>query len=280
MFQHPRTELVESDRVRKDFETLQRLMSEAGIPGAVICVDEGQRVDPRALSALKNSLQQMTAYVVVLSLRIVVATGGISAAGRSLLDEKAREAEGDFGASRFFGTGIQIGSFDSDKEVVDCVERRLSGNAVTFEREIIDQVGWISGRVPGDVIEMCLHVYNLAVERQDNQAGFSTLNEAFRKHFIADMREAMALTDDVSDSARNALRGLLELRKPSTAAEIAAHLFPDVPNPQRSYLVDGIRGDLDRICKRSSLCRVGDGQYSILRRTHGYALELTLGPRK
>jgi len=66
-FSMPRSEDLDSNRLQEDFKKIEKLMKENKIPGAVICIDEGQRIDGRALSVLKNSLQSLKSYLIVLS---------------------------------------------------------------------------------------------------------------------------------------------------------------------------------------------------------------------
>ncbi|MCK5435563.1 MAG: ATP-binding protein [Nitrosomonadaceae bacterium] len=276
LFYHPRSEKLKNDYLRQDFETLQNLMQEANVLGALVCIDEGQRIDASALSALKNSLQHLNSYLIMLSLRLIVDTGGSIVAGRTLLDEKAREAEGDFGASRFFVTGIAVGPFDTDNEAVDCIKRRLEDNLIQFNDEVVGRIGRITGRIPRDIISLASNVYDNAAVKDVRFVTVALLNESFRNANRSEVREVENLCDKLSERARSALRGLLAIRRSANAEEIATYLHPTAQSEARAYIVDGIQNELKRVCKSSSLVIEIDDSYKIASPFRGYALELAL----
>ncbi len=135
LFQHPRHKSLTSDAVRQDLETLAEHARAAGRDGIVVCIDEGQRIEPFALSALKNALQPLGFYMVMLSLRLASDSRGGTVEGRSLLEERASLAEGDIGAARLFVTGISMGPFASDLEVHRFFEKRTANSSIHFSHE-------------------------------------------------------------------------------------------------------------------------------------------------
>ncbi|HEY3103192.1 MAG TPA: ATP-binding protein [Pyrinomonadaceae bacterium] len=277
-FYLPRTDELKSDRVRQDFEKLANLMKEAKIPGAVICIDEGQRIDGRAMSALKNALQQLNSYLVVLSWRLVSDTGGAVAAGRLELDTKAtNEAEGDIGASRFYVTGIPIGPFETDQEAVDCIRRRLLDNVIQFDDEAIVRIGRIAKRLPKTMILIANNLYQSAQKDGVQVVTTELLNQTFRNMYQKEVMEAVTLLDTSPGGVKSALRGLLALRQPANPAAIATHLYPGTKPELLIDSIDGIRSNLDRACGSSSFCIKTQDRYDIPNSIHAYALELTLG---
>jgi hypothetical protein len=277
IFFHPRIDKLESDALNQDFETLQRLMKEAGRLGCVICIDEGQRIDPIALSALKNALQSINCFLVVLSLRLVEASGGSVAAGRTLLEEKAHKAEGDFGASRFFITGLSMGPFSNDQEARDCIRERLKNNAIQFDTETIDRIGKITGRVPREMISLACQVYNRAVKDGVRTANVLLLNETYRDMYSSHIGEAMALCETISEHAKTTLKGLTSLQSAVTPLALARHLYSNASADLYMHLGRSIVGDLDRICAVSTFIQKVDDAYQIADPIRAYALALALG---
>lgn len=102
---------LHSDRLLRDLRYIQRVAAEAGRPKLVVCLDEGQRIEPFALSALKASVGQLTDFLLVLSLRLADETDDPVQAGRVVLDRIAAGANRDLGASRLFISGVALGPF-------------------------------------------------------------------------------------------------------------------------------------------------------------------------
>lgn len=278
-FGHPRSDELRSDCVRQDFEQIARFMDEGKIAGAVICIDEGQRIDGRALSALKNALQHHTRFLIVISLRLSTDSGGAVVSGRTLLQSKAAtEAEGDIGASRFYTTGIGLGPFGTDSEAEQCIRKRLTGNVVQFDDSVIDRVIRISGRTPGNLIVLSNAVYNRARAEQHQKAGLQLLNDAFRDMYRARVAEALKQVENSPTPAKAALKGLIGLRRPAAAPAIAAYLYPQHPPDICSQLTTGIQGNLDRFCKGCSMCVQNGDNFDIPDPVDAYALELALIP--
>jgi hypothetical protein len=278
-FQHPRTDEVKSDRLRQDFETIEGFMKEAGIPGAVVCIDEGQRINGRTMSALKNSLQYIRGYMIILSLRLITdSPGGAVALGRDLLDTKAsNDAEGDIGASRFYVTGIPIGPFDTEQEAAQCIKRRLVDHVVQFEDEVVNRVVRISGRIPKNIVSLSNSVYNDAKITDSRLVNVAELNQTFRAKYNKETVDAQTLLANATEATRSAVRSLLELRQSATAKAIATHLYPSAKPETIAYLIDGIRGDLERFCSSTSSCLKVEDHYAIFDPVYAYALELALG---
>jgi hypothetical protein len=277
-FQHPRSSDVQSDRIRHDFEVLSNLLSEAHIVGAVICIDEGQRIDGRAMSALKNALQHVNSFLVVLSVRLVSDNGGAAAAGRLYLETKAvNEAEGDVGAARFYVSGVSLGPFRTDAEVEACIRRRLEGHTINFSDDVVARIARLSGRVPKTIITISNAVYDAAQKERATSADVAVLNSSFLSLNGAQFAAAAALVEGMTQAARMAIGALVQLRAPASASDIAQHLYPTVTPSMRAGLVEAVEAGLSRVSSLGGLCKQTDAKFEISTPVDAYALELALG---
>ena len=279
LFQHPRADDLNTARINQDFETLARIMKEEKIPGAVVCVDEGQRIHGLALSALKNALQRLNSFLIVLSLRIVSDENGAVAAGRDLLNDRAAtEAEGDMGASRFFVNGVPLGPFDTDEEADRCIEKRLVDNVITFDGDVVRRIGRINDRVPKSMIRFAHRIYNDALGDGSKVVDVGLLNKAFRRSddYRTKVADALMLIENSSENVRAPLRGLLELRQPATAATIAGKLYPRAESEMLEILSASFKSALDRVCSDVGYCTKSEDRYDIPDPVYAYALELAL----
>lgn len=282
-FSHQKSDELDSDRLRQDFQIIERLMKEAGIIGAVICIDEGQRIDGRALSALKNSLQHLKTYLIVLSIRLATDSRGAVAEGRRWLEAKVgAEAEGDIGASRFYVTGVPIGPFDTDDEAALCIKRRLTDNAIQFDEQVINRIGRISRRLPNDIILICNNLYNHAFKCGARVVTSELLNQTFRSMYRNQVEEAMSLLNNATATTKLGLKGLLILRQPATAKEIAVQMQPGADSDLQATIAEAIQLNLDRIHKAfplssTTFLRKVENRFDVPDPVYAYAFELTLG---
>src|SRR5262249_48860895 len=132
----------------------------AGLPfhHLVLCIDEGERIEPYALSALKNALQELKEYLVVLSVRLAEDNGDPVGAGKLKLEEIATAADRDLGAARLFIGGVGLGSFTT-AQARYCITRRLENNAIRFDDEVIDRIARVAERLPDRIISYAHDVY-------------------------------------------------------------------------------------------------------------------------
>ena len=166
-FRHPRQTGIRSDDLAHDFKRIRKLLEEVHIKACVICIDEGQRIHPLALSALKNSLQAVKGgYMVVLSILNDPSIPGVSGdidndrAGRDILNELASRS-GDPGASRFFQNVALIGPFDTQKEAEECIKKRLKNNIIQFKQPAIKLITDIMQRHPSKIVKLLIKFMNL-----------------------------------------------------------------------------------------------------------------------
>ncbi len=276
-FSHPRTNGLEAERIRRDCDTIRTLMQQAHLPGALICIDEGQRIDAQALSLLKNALQGMDCYLVFLSLRLVQDTTDSLKQGRLILDQKAQEAEGDYGASRFYVGGISMGPFDTDQEAYECIRRRLDNNNIKFDDAVTSRISTITGRVPREIVSFASLVYERAIESNVRTVDVALLNSTFREVHNLRMSEAVNLCENLSEARKPPLRGLLKLNGASSSAVIAQFIYPHAPTNNYASLTEGVQVGLKHICQVSSLVVAREDKYELNDPVSAYALALALG---
>ncbi|MBI3659216.1 hypothetical protein HY230_01925 [Candidatus Acetothermia bacterium] len=246
--------------------------------GTIICIDEGQRIGAHALSALKNVLQHFQYFLIVLSLRLVDDTGGAIPAGRNLLDDKARAAEGDYGASRFFSTGIAMGPFSTDNEASNCLKRRLKNNAIQFDNSVIQRVIGITGRVPREMISLAMFLHDFGSERKLSLIKIEHLREVFCHQHVSEVNEAKTLCNNVSDMTRQALAGLVQMQKPASAEEIVHYKYSSSSEETKKRLVQSFNNELTRVSRQAPrLVKIADNTaYQIADTARAYALEIAL----
>jgi hypothetical protein len=243
----------------------------------VICIDEGQRIEPTALSALKNALQHLDCYLVVLSVRLLVDAGNAVASGRAVLDDKGRLAEGDFGASRFFITGNPMGPFQNENEAATCIQRRLEGNIVSFDDAVSHRIARIAAFLPREVISVASQVYSFAASERIFRVDLDLLDRAFRGIFRSQYLEAVIVCANISEGARSALTGLLSVRGAATAEQIVRQIFPSASPQVVQALVGGTAGELARLADTGGFVRRAEDKFEFTDPVRSYALKLVLG---
>jgi hypothetical protein len=144
LFRHPRQDSLIVTDLKQDFLTLDRHVTSYGFDGVVLCLDEGQRIEPLTLSGLKNALEDIGTVQIVLSWRLSSDAGGALEAGRREIRDRATAAEQDQGAARLFGTGTAMGPFATDAEVRTFFTARLSRKTIQFADEVCIRLGAIA----------------------------------------------------------------------------------------------------------------------------------------
>jgi hypothetical protein len=274
-FRSVRSDRVMADDLRADLAFLQQAASQAGWPNIAICVDEGQRIDAFALSTLKNAVQQLDNYLIVLSIRLIDDQAGAVGAGRIVLDEKAREAEGDFGASRFFVAGVGVGQFENYQEAQACIERRLDGNTLAFSDDVTDLISYVTDRVPGAIIALAWQVYYEAASHNSTEASLDTFKVAFKARYGQQYRDAVKLVGEISETSKTVLRALSEFDRSVRMGELVAHMYPELPDSTQNMIRAAIASELDQLCQ-SVFCTKEDDQFIIPEAVRRYALRAAL----
>jgi hypothetical protein len=274
-FRVARKDRLSSDDLQADLKTLQALASDMGREKIVLCVDEGQRINGFALSALKNALQHVDDYLVVISLRIV-SDGDPVNAGREILVTKAAEADGDYGASRIFMDGIPIGPFASDVEARACVTKRLDGNAVSFDEDVLTLAGRVAMRHPANLIALSSAIYDIAVEKSSLRADSQVFKNAFIHHYSAQYEEASSLCGSLTETGKKTLRALLDFANPVTPEELTAHMYPGTAPEVITSATHGVAAELHQL-DLSPAISVAEDRYVVDDPVRRYALTTVLG---
>ncbi|BBC33998.1 hypothetical protein SGFS_052920 [Streptomyces graminofaciens] len=274
-FYLPRRDRLLSDDLRHDLKTLKEIAASSGLSKTVICIDEGHRIEGSALSALKNAMQHLNDYLVILSLLLIHEKGGAVEDGRAMLDRKAGEAQGDYGASRFFAKGIPLGPFETQTEAERCIRRRLQGNPIGFTDTVIALIASVSGRVPHEIIAIGSDVYDRTSREGHQRATKEIFLASFKNRFSHDYGKALEIRSQLSETARRAILTLLEMGRSTEVDALAARMYPDIPKDAQRTVAAGIKGELDRMCN-SAFCSEIDGRYEIDHPVRRYALEIAL----
>jgi hypothetical protein len=191
----------------------------------LICIDEGQRITPSALSSIKNSLERCNDFLIVLSL-LVFGLGDVVKVGRTDLDRKAQEAARDFGASGFFVDGIALGPFDTPEEARACIAKRLENNIISFTAQISADIAYITDRLPRKLISLSFAVYKHTHDQGCTEPSRTLLYKAFQEKYDVHLAEASSLCEATGVGDRKVLRALTKLRREASAAEVTQRVFP------------------------------------------------------
>jgi hypothetical protein len=276
LFRIPRRDVLTTADAKHDFEVLAGHAKAAGRDGVVVCIDEGQRIESVALSTLKNSLNALGAFLVVLSLRLISdARGGVHE-GRQQLDDRAQGAEGDIGASRFYVTGTAMGPFKTDGEVRRLFSARLQHNKINFSDLVAIRLGEISEKVPGRLINIAAHLYNRALGDQVTNVEASLLNDCFRDHFPDQTKLAIDLCANLSADETDLLKALCGFKEAAAAIDIVKHAYPSQADEVQTLIAKGAAHQLNRVSNLTPLLQAIDHKYKIANSIYRYALMLAL----
>jgi AAA ATPase domain len=276
LFRHCRQDSLIIDNVHQDFRTLAIHVTNTNRSGVVICLDEGQRIEPIALSALKNALQALSFFQVVLALRLSSDSGGAIEAGRRLLIERVIAAEQDMGTARFFVTGTGMGPFRNDEEVRRFFKARLGGNAIQFDDETVVRIGEICDRVPGRMNQLAERVYNRALREGIVSVALGFLNDSFDNAYPVEIRQAVDLVAELSEDLSNLLRRLCDFVEPTSAEYLINRAYPGLPEEIRTALAEGEAKRLNDLGQQFGVVQGLDGKYSIANSLQRYALKRAL----
>jgi len=274
-FRTPQENEVRSGELALDFERLHGMLSAAGLKACVICIDEGQRIHPLALSALKNSLQSIRlSYMIALSL-INDTNSENEKTGRVMLNELASRS-GDPGASRFFQNTTPLGPFDTWKEAENCVTKRLENNIIKFAQPVITNIAHIMGRHPSKMIVLANRVYELTKDRSQGEAQIELVREAFLMQNSELIREAEELRENSSRSVIKIYHELAKYDVGIRPVEIAEKLYPTLEDEAFTSVSTSIQTQLDKLCQTKFCMSLNGGMYRIPQPEYAYAIKLTL----
>jgi hypothetical protein len=275
MFRLPSAERLQNNHLLHDLAYVRDVAAELGFRNLVLCIDEGERIEPYALSALKNALLELKEYLAVLSVRLADDHGDPIGAGKLRLEEVAADADRDLGAARLFQGGIGLGSF-SAAQSRRCITRRLEGNVISFDDAVVGLIARISERLPDRIIAYAHEVYDKA---EANKVGTASV-EIFRQIFVArhklELDEAKALRAQSTVSERKMWRELAQQDTPLTALELARKLYANSPADVLDQVAEALSSVLDKVS--DTLCMGSEEHYVIPDAVRRYALEIAMEP--
>ena len=281
-FRYPRQIGIRSDDLAQDFNRIHKLLKDVHIKACVICIDEGQRIHPIALSALKNSLQSVKGgYMVVLSLLNEPGIPGVRGdidndiAGRDILNELASRS-GDPGASRFFQNVALIGPFDTHKEAEECIKKRLNNNIIQFKQSAIKLITDIMQRHPSKIVKLANGVYEYAKNSDQVEAGEDIVHEAFLIEYKDTIKVAKEYRENLSGVPLKIYSVLVKSGVGITAKDIAESLYSNIDKDALDVLSTSVQEELERLCK-TEFCEKIDKFYKIPEPEVAYALKIAIG---
>ena len=274
-FRLPGAERLQNDHLLQDLSYVSDTVAKMGFQGLVLCIDEADRIDPYALSALKSALLSINSYLVVLSVRLAEDHGDPIRAGRLRLEAIATKADRDLGAARIFVGGIGLGSF-TPAQARQCIELRLRGNTIHFGDNVIDLIARVAGGLPDRIIAYAHKVYDRVEAANANTADVESFRQVFIEEHQVELDEARALRAQSTSFECRMLRELAKGDSPATPLDLARKLHPGLPADVLESVVDGLRSVLDRLS--GSLCTRNEGRYFISDPVRRYALEISMEP--
>lgn len=274
LFRSPQLQHLQSDALREDLATIDRQLVER--PGIVVGIDEAQRLEPFALSALKNAFQHLRSYLVVLSVRLDDGVADSLSAGREILETMARDAEGDIGASRFYVSGVELGPFGSDAESEQSVLRRLQGSVRSFSSQVIHDISRAAGRLPRDVIALSSAVYDEIARENEPIAEMPHFYAAFKQRYRVPYQRACSLISSLSPNEADILAALAEEASGATASTLIQAVYTTVPQNHLTAFEEAVTHVLARLAENGA-CSRRDQQFEITDPVFRYAVRMAHG---
>jgi hypothetical protein len=277
LFKFPQQDMLVTSNLKNDFRMLSNHARQHGFDGVVICLDEGQRIEPLALSGLKNALEGDGFFQIVLSWRLLTDTGGAAEAGRRALRERATRGEQDQGAERMYGTPTGLGPF-TELEVRRFFATRLANKAIRFSDQVCDRLGAITDRTPGWMTDFASKVYDRALTDQILQVDVSILDDCFQERYADDVKRAFDLCAELPKDMKDIVKALCEFDGPKSVVELVERAFPNLQEPFRTGYAEGKGGRLDDISKKSAMIiKNEEGQFVVANNAGRYALKIAMG---
>jgi hypothetical protein len=281
-FRTPQLKGIQSDELALDFERIHKMLNDANIKACVICIDEGQRIHPIALSAFKNALHLVKgSFMIVLSLLNHPDVSGVigdidnDTAGRDILDELASRS-GDPGASRFFQNATLLGPFDSQMEAEECIKKRLENNIIQFTQPTISFITHIMRRHPHEMVKLTHRIYELAKNSSQIEVREKIVHEAFLIEYRKLIREAKELRENWSGFATEIYSELAKSDVGMTAMDITKKMYPTLKNAAFASVSIATQAELDRLCQTKFSKKLEGEVYYVPKPEFAYALKLTL----
>ncbi|MCL8015149.1 ATP-binding protein [Streptomyces sp. AS02] len=273
-FRLPSADRLQNEHIRHDLSYLSDVAAEQGFRHVVICVDEGERIEPFALSALKSALLQFNRFLVVLSIRLIEDQGDPVGAARRKLEEIAAAADGDLGAARLFVTGVGLQPFDL-AQARKCVIRRLQNRTIGFDEGVIDLISRVAEGRPDRIIEYAHDVYDGAAEEKAQKATLAHFRTVFTQRHRLEVSEASSLRMQLTETERRMMYELACQNSPMSPSGLAEKMYPNTPQSTLEPLIESIKSALDKMCA-SPFCAMSNFKYATPDPVHRYALEISM----
>ena len=268
-------ERLQNDHVLQDLSYIHTAASEQGFEQIVICIDEGERIEPYALSALKNALLSLSSYLVVVSLRLADDLQDPVSAGRLKLEEIAAAADRDIGAARIFAAGVGLGAFSAAQAHL-CITRRLEDNEISFDDEVVDLIARVAEGLPDRIIKYAHDVYDHVADLNLKVATRDIFKQTFIARHYPEISEASAIKLRSTSTEQKVLGHLSHFNGPATAEDLAKSIYSSVNAEALGPVAEALVNILERFCESAVCAKTGE-HYTISDPVKRYALEISMG---
>jgi AAA ATPase domain len=274
-FRLAQADALQNEHLRQDLQRIGDAVAVEDLGPIVICIDEGERIRPYALSALRSALVNLDTFLLVLAVKVDDSANPVEA-GRSVLEGIATGASGDAGAARMFAGEVGLGPF-TPEQARECVKLRLVGNIRSFDGQVIDLISRVSEGYPDRVIDYAHGVYELMTDDQNNAATVDTFRRYFADRHRKTMDEAIALGGQLSPSERLTLLELALHSTPIAVRDLAKRRYPKAPRDTLDDIAAGLTGGALHAACEASFCDVREAGYLVPDGNRRYALEIVMG---
>jgi hypothetical protein len=242
-------------------------------------VDEGQRIHPVALSALRNALQNIGAgYMLVLALRNVSLDASNVTEGPRIIEDIANRSE-DTGLPRLFGNNYaSLGPFDTQQEADECIRKRLTGRDIQFAPSVISDIGRVTGRFPKTMMDLANEVYTLAQMATPTiqTADEGLMTQAFVSVYRNLVDEATEFVAPYTNTKKMVVRVALEHEGSFTPLQVARKILKGAATlNEDAFADDPVSIALDQLVASKYCLKKGtEYQWAGPLRTHSLRLSL------
>jgi len=153
----------------------------------------------------------------------------------------------------------------------------LAGNRISFDEQVVREIGVITGRIPSAIIALCSALYDATAAAGEDKrvADFEMLKVSFRSLHQKSYSTAAEVVDSSSNGARTWLRTLLRIGRAADVTEIVRVAYPTVPAEARESMLAGAERELKRLAK-TAVCCGKDDKFDIVDSYARYALNIAL----
>jgi hypothetical protein len=274
---------IRTDDLVEDLQTFSRHIASAGKSqrACLICVDDGQAINPAALSTLRNALQDIgCGYMLLMALRNDSVDLSNFEEGKRIIAEFATTST-DTGLPRLFGLNfLSLGPFDSALEADDCILKRLTGTPIQFSPSVIRGIGTVTGRYPQTMMVLANQIYSLTEGAIPalTVAGDAILRQAFidTQRPLVDM--AAEFCEQETNTRKQVYRSALNYDVAFTPLEVARTLLGGSSGilSETDFAADPVAVALDCLVLKQFCKRSGTGQYQWIEPLRTHALRVVV----